>query len=237
MKSFVKINVGDRVCNTVTGVVGEIVSIEGNHATILSGTTTIEKQHLSQLIQIDDELLEEESKLTGLDKAFGQVEEFHIAFDHPVADVPAPLELSRATDRSVWTIEEAVCEFLQKSSLNEEEFLQAYDNLLVGLEKAKLKSLKDTYHEEGYDRLVGQADALVDAMYFILGSFVEMGIKPDALFDIVQAANMSKLFTAEDGTKYAKYREDDGKILKSPEFFPPEEKLKEEILRQINQAK
>lgn len=42
------------------------------------------------------------------------------------------------------------------------------------------------------DEIVEQADAMIDVIYFALGTLVEMGIKPDNLFDIVQAANMAK---------------------------------------------
>ena len=44
------------------------------------------------------------------------------------------------------------------------------------------------------DEIVEQADAMIDVMYFALGTLVEMGIKPDELFDIVHNANMSKLW-------------------------------------------
>lgn len=43
--------------------------------------------------------------------------------------------------------------------------------------------------------IVEQADAMIDTMYFALGTLVEMGVKPDKLFYIVQEANMSKLFS------------------------------------------
>lgn len=38
-----------------------------------------------------------------------------------------------------------------------------------------------------------QADAMIDTMYFALGTMVEMGLEPDELFEIVQQANMAKL--------------------------------------------
>lgn len=39
-----------------------------------------------------------------------------------------------------------------------------------------------------------QADAMIDLIYFALGTLVEMGVRPQALFDIVHNANMQKLF-------------------------------------------
>ena len=41
--------------------------------------------------------------------------------------------------------------------------------------------------------IVEQADAMIDTIYFALGTLVEMGVQPEQLFDIVQHANMSKL--------------------------------------------
>src|SRR5690606_34839210 len=42
--------------------------------------------------------------------------------------------------------------------------------------------------------VIGQADAVIDGIYFLLGTLVEMGIEnPQELFDIVQNANMGKL--------------------------------------------
>jgi predicted HAD superfamily Cof-like phosphohydrolase len=69
-----------------------------------------------------------------------------------------------------------------------------------------------------------QADAMIDLIYFALGTMVEMGVKPDELFNIVQKANMSKLWP--DGKP--RYKED-GKVLKSKEWVDPYPLLKEEI--------
>lgn len=78
--------------------------------------------------------------------------------------------------------------------------------------------------------VVDQADAMIDLMYFALGTLVEIGVKPDALFDIVQQANMSKVWP--DGT--VKYDPITNKILKPPTFVRPEPLLQAEIERQIN---
>lgn len=83
--------------------------------------------------------------------------------------------------------------------------------------------------------VVGQADAMIDLIYFALGSLVEMGVKPDRLFDIVQEANMGKLHEV-DGEMVAVYRED-GKVKKPENWerdFAPEARLKAEIERQAN---
>lgn len=50
--------------------------------------------------------------------------------------------------------------------------------------------------------IVEQADAMIDTIYFALGTLVEMGINPQELFDIVHNANMRKILS--DGQlKYA----------------------------------
>lgn len=167
----------------------------------------------------------------GLDKVVAQVREFHTAFGHPVADKVAPIALDRGTDRAVWSGEEALVEFVHQSSKDEEEFLIAYDRLIAGLEKAKVKSLGLEYPKTPMDKVVGQSDALVDAFYFLAGTFVEIGVEPQTLFDIVQDANMAKL--GADGKPIL--REGDGKIMKPEGWEPPEAKLEAEILRQVQQ--
>lgn len=71
-----------------------------------------------------------------------------------------------------------------------------------------------------------QTDAMIDLIYFALGSLVEMGIKPDELFEIVQKANMSKLWP--DGKP--KYNEE-GKVIKSKFWKDPYPLIKKEIDR------
>lgn len=73
-----------------------------------------------------------------------------------------------------------------------------------------------------------QADAMIDTIYLALGTLVEMGVKPEALFNIVHEANMSKLW--EDGRP--RYRESDGKVIKPPTWKDPQPRLAEEIEEQ-----
>nr|BDD46334.1 hypothetical protein 3 [Micrococcaceae bacterium] len=170
-------------------------------------------------------------ELKGLDYSKEQVKQFQSSFLLPVAETPTPLDIERGTDRAVWTGEEALVEFIHQSSVNEEQFLAKYNEMITGLEKAKQKSLGMEYPKNELEKLIGQSDALTDAAYFILGSFVEMGIDPQPLFDIVQNANMAKLV----GGKPI-FREGDNKIMKPEGWVPPEGKLEEEIIRQIEEA-
>ena len=68
--------------------------------------------------------------------------------------------------------------------------------------------------------IVEQADAMIDTIYFALGTLVEMGIKPDELFYIVLRANMSKLW--QDGKPH--YNEI-GKVIKPDGWEDPHKKL------------
>ena len=74
--------------------------------------------------------------------------------------------------------------------------------------------------------IVEQADAMIDTIYFALGTLVEMGVKPGVLFEIVQEANMSKLFS--DGKPH--YNEM-GKVIKPSEWQDPYPKLELAIKR------
>jgi predicted HAD superfamily Cof-like phosphohydrolase len=76
--------------------------------------------------------------------------------------------------------------------------------------------------------VIGQADAMIDAIYFLMGSLVEMGIKPQAIFEIVQEANMSKVFP--DGKPHFN---EVGKVIKPQGWVAPEPKIEAEINRQM----
>lgn len=160
---------------------------------------------------------------------FNGVKLFHESFGHPVAKSPTPMTMERAIPRAIWTAEEVVVEFLHQTADNEEEFLRAMDAFKLGLEKAIQKSLGNEYTETPLERLVGQGDALTDGQYFISGSFVEVGLNPTPLFDIVQGANMAKL--GEDGKPII--RKSDGKIMKPEGWQAPEPQLEAEVERQI----
>jgi predicted HAD superfamily Cof-like phosphohydrolase len=126
-------------------------------------------------------------------KQHKQVQDFHIAFGHPVKTKPTLLDSERVKNRSNW----------MKEEINE-------------FENAKT--------------IVDQADAMIDCMYFVLGTLVEMGVDPEPLFDIVQAANMAKL--GPDGKPIYK---PDGKVAKPKNWQPPEPLLEREIERQLKQ--
>jgi len=75
------------------------------------------------------------------------------------------------------------------------------------------------------DNIYDQADAMIDLMYFALGTLAAMGVKPKELFDIVHGANMKKIW--DDGA--VRRRESDGKVVKPPEWEDPFPKIKDAI--------
>lgn len=82
--------------------------------------------------------------------------------------------------------------------------------------------------------LCEQVDAIIDLIYFALGTFVEMGVKPDEYFQIVHDANMSKL-----GEDNKPIYNSDGKTIKPIGWVDPYEKINlaiERNMRQINQT-
>lgn len=87
--------------------------------------------------------------------------------------------------------------------------------------------LEEIQEFQDAETIEDQADAMIDTIYLALGTLVEMGIRPEKLFDIVHDANMSKLW--EDGKP--RYRED-GKVMKPPTWKNPEPLLHQEIIRQ-----
>jgi len=72
--------------------------------------------------------------------------------------------------------------------------------------------------------LYEQSDAMIDLIYFALGTLVEMGIPPNELFAAVHEANMSKMW--EDGIPHY---DTDGKTVKPKTWVDPEPKFIEII--------
>ena len=75
--------------------------------------------------------------------------------------------------------------------------------------------------------IADQADAMIDLIYFAVGTLVEMGVRPEKLFDIVHGANMQKLWP--DGKPRFRH---DGKTVKPPSWVDPDESIRAEIERQ-----
>lgn len=67
-----------------------------------------------------------------------------------------------------------------------------------------------------------QADAIMDLLYYVLGTLVEMGLKPDELFILLHEWNLKKI----NGTVCY---DENGKILKPKGWRHPDREIKEII--------
>lgn len=160
------------------------------------------------------------------------VADFHDEFNHPVANKPALISLQRIVDRKGWGVLEEMTEQIHAVANNKKEFLSSIEQIKKYLDKAVDKQLSQEFIQDEGEKIVALADGIADELYFLLGDAVEVGIDVEPILRIVQDSNMSKLFTNEEtGERFVKYDEND-KIMKSPEFIPPESRIKAEIEKQ-----
>lgn len=90
-------------------------------------------------------------------------------------------------------------------------------NDIVELRKDLItEELEELLEEISNKSILGVADALTDILYVVYGAGHAFGIDLDACFADVHESNMSKL--GENGRPI--YRED-GKVLKGPNYRPP----------------
>lgn len=75
------------------------------------------------------------------------------------------------------------------------------------------EELGEIEEAQGKEDLPGVADGIIDALYFLVGTAVEMGIDLAPLFDAVHAANMAKAGGGKDAF---------GKTMKPPGWAPPD---------------
>ena len=97
-----------------------------------------------------------------------------------------------------------------KPSLNNAKI----NNLRLSLIKEELEELTDAMKNKD---LVEVADALTDILYVTYGAGHAFGINLDRCFDEVQKSNMSKL-----GEDSKPIYNDNGKIMKGPNYFKPD---------------
>jgi predicted HAD superfamily Cof-like phosphohydrolase len=88
---------------------------------------------------------------------------------------------------------------------------------------ARCKWLHDEVDELGAaEDLISQIDAVCDILYFAVGTFVMMGVRPGLVFREVHAANMRKI---PDSGLAPKHK--DGKFKKPQDWEGPEEALRQ----------
>ena len=88
-------------------------------------------------------------------------------------------------------------------------------DLRLSLLSEELDELREAVAEND---ITGVLDALTDLQYVLDGAYLEFGVwkLKDEAFEEVQRSNMSKL--GADGKPILR---EDGKILKGPDYFPP----------------
>ncbi len=77
----------------------------------------------------------------------------------------------------------------------------------------------------GASDIVGQADAMIDLIYFALGTLVEIGVDGQELFMLVHRANMAKL--PEQGPPLLRK---DGKVMKPDVWIDPRERFQDALV-------
>ena len=116
------------------------------------------------------------------------------------------------------TFQKKVEEFHRAFGLPTETSLQKF--LPSKTAKLRVDLLEEEFEEYleavSTNNLVEIADALGDIVYIAFGTALVYGIDLDAVFNEIHSSNMSKL--GSDGKPI--YRED-GKVLKGPDFRPP----------------
>ncbi len=100
-------------------------------------------------------------------------------------------------------------EIKKKASLSSDKI----NNLRINLIEEELNEFKEAISKKDLKEV---ADALTDILYVTYGAGHAFGINLDDCFEEVQKSNMSKL--GEDGKPI--YNED-GKVMKGPNYFKP----------------
>lgn len=157
-----------------------------------------------------------------MNRQYEQVREFHTAFDQWMPDKPMMLS------KGMTPYDELV---LQDHAKNLSVLCKGMKERKIGMVSNRASwMLEELIEFMEADTLEDQVDALTDLIYFAIGTFTLMGVKPEPFFDIVHAANMGKLH--EDG----KPRFDEqGKIVKPEGWadkYAPEPKIVQELMRQ-----
>lgn len=136
-----------------------------------------------------------------------KVKIFHQIFNHPISEKPGPgSQLLRQL--RVQLIAEEFCELCEALGVGLVLRTSPFGSDISDLESYKQDSEVD---------IVEAADGLGDLDYVVQGANLVFGFPSEEILNEIQRANMSKL--GEDGKPI--YR-DDGKVLKGPNYQPPD---------------
>lgn len=161
-------------------------------------------------------------------RLFHQVKEFHKVGGHPAPEQVTEIKAERLVNRFGYTIEEVV-ELIRATSDTEEQFTDSVEDL-----KEKVRVYTRSMFKQKIEKVTAQkqAEHTNESLNLTLGLIKKgMNLSPNVFSDIVHNANMTKFYIDENGEYYAKIRESDGKIMKSPDFIAPEP----QIIAKINE--
>ncbi len=146
------------------------------------------------------------SKATQIDGSRPQalVQEFHTTYDMP----------DRLRDKQSTTLNYE--RLGMRLSLIAEEVAELFQAVYGGVAEQSIREFLSQLPDHQERNLVETADALGDLVYVIYGMALESGIDLDAVLAEIHHSNLSKLMP--DGSVK---RREDGKILKGPNFSPP----------------
>lgn len=163
-------------------------------------------------------------------KMIEDVRQFHQTFGHPIQARP----LIPSPERQAL-----------RSKLIRDEYLKEFDPAWSRLAQLKALQLQDlpVSGSSISDALAEFGDAIADVIYFLIGTALEYGLPLDQIWDAVQKANMSKLWTREelesstlpndwvskavlldcnDNTRMFIVYDDTGKVRKPPSWKEPD---------------
>mgnify|MGYP001267565707 CR=1 FL=1 len=163
---------------------------------------------------------------------YEQVKHFHETFNVAMPNSPTPLSKEDALTRASFIAEELV-ELLSASSTNSHELVGLYNELLNKMHHSLERERVKEFPKDEFEKLTAQVDSLLDIDVFCNGTYTLLGVDPRKPMQYVYQANIAKLFP--DGKP--RYREGDGKILKPDNWVAPDQKIANELKRQIAKAK
>jgi predicted HAD superfamily Cof-like phosphohydrolase len=114
---------------------------------------------------------------------YDDVRTFHVKFDLPHPERPAPVTRERAAERANFMLEELL------------EFADAAGLILFSDGAGRVVFEPLSLADQDFPP---QADALIDIVYVAMGTAVQMGLPWQRLWDDVQRANMAKVRGASD---------------------------------------
>lgn len=163
-----------------------------------------------------------------MQRAYAQVREFQAAFGQPVGDRPRYLSDGcgpNALDNGV-VVDLAARDVIGMANALKDRTALGFGGrvlLRAGLLTEEIGEFI------GAKTVTDQVDAMIDVIYIALGTLVEMGVQPEPIFNIVHAANMSKL--GPDGKPIVI----NGKVRKPEGWTAPEPLIADELERQRTQ--